>query len=292
MGADHHGVDRREGGQQDEARGHRRDQGPPATQPQRHSQAWHARTPGYRGYGCDRHGGCWRLALAWPSRSRPCRHGARPNHLSANCGPRSDCQMDRVDERAGSGSGRGMSRAPPPRPLLAGGRCALAAFGPTRGELAAHRGPLSTGRTVPPCPWPCSTQMQAHAAAAPESRRSPAPTHWSWHGHPGHDYPPKYGWDRDPVDHWPVGVARRRSQSSPRKGPIEGTWERRHACQHFAKPISASTACRPGVFFAQPPPRHQHFTRRPATARQRPRRSPSPRRSAPHKRQRVHHRPR
>jgi len=47
-----------------------------------------------------------------------------------------------------NGTGRGSRRAPPPRPLLAGAG-ALAAFGPAQGELAAHRGSLSTGRTVP-----------------------------------------------------------------------------------------------------------------------------------------------
>ena len=34
-----------------------------------------------------------------------------------------------------------------------------------------------------PCPWSCSTQLQAHAASAAVSRRSPAPTHWTWHDH-------------------------------------------------------------------------------------------------------------
>lgn len=137
----------------------------------------------------------------------------------------------------GNGSGRGFRRAPSPRPSLAGGRCALAAFGPAWGELAVHHRSLSTGRTAPPAREPAPPIAQVHAAAAPDQRRSPAPTHWSWVR--------------------PEPLASRSCAkalgSRPRKGLPEPTRAPRVAVNDIRREVSAVAACRSGVFRSRPP---------------------------------------
>ena len=103
---------------------------------------------------------------------RGCRTGA--SACPASCLSRGSSR--RVGLSAETGSGRGSRRAPPPRPLLAGGRCALAAFGPARGELAAHHESLSTGRACPPAREPAPPSCRSTPRRLPNLRRSPAPT--------------------------------------------------------------------------------------------------------------------
>ena len=114
-----------------------------------------------------------------------------------------------------NGSGRGSRRAPPPRPLLAGGRA----------HGCLRTGPGRTG--CPPrvvvywprvhsCPWTCSTQSQVARRGGSRTTPFARPHHWSWLGR-------RVMRGARLAGQWPVDCCTKALENHPRKGPIEGT---------------------------------------------------------------------
>src|SRR5690242_7543676 len=179
------------------------------------------------------------------------------------------------------GAAHAAPRLPGPSWPVAG---RTAAFGPARGELAAHRESLSTGRACTPARGPAPPSRRSHAAVVPELRRSPAPTTgpgWAEESCEGHGSPANGQWT----------VARRRSKTTHGKdplkvrgerrdlstGPLGQIWVRGVSCRRvcvtrFALELTATVRLRSAVV-ARPLPRSDG---RPRAARPGPARSRGP----------------
>ncbi len=137
-----------------------------------------------------------------------------------------------------NGSGRGSRRAPPSLAPPGRWQMCTAAFGPTRGELAAHLGTLSTGRTVPLPVDSLHPVASPRRWSAAESRRSPAPTSWTWSGHRRVRGATRYAIGQS-------ALRRRRSKAAHGKGPIDGTRRLPARVNRCRPSMFRGTACRP-----------------------------------------------
>ena len=161
------------------------------------------------------------------------------------------------------GSGRGVCAAPrlpgPP------GRWQMRTSPPSDrpGRAGCPPRSLSTGRTVPPARGTCSTQLQVHAVAAADRRRSPAPTHWTWHDRPTH---------RGATPSGQQALHEGVRKPPTEKDPLTVRGDGRVAVNRSPNESPRPTACRSGVFSAcvdpasRPAGQHGRRSKRPAAA--------------------------